>query len=126
VSWGGGGGVHRRVSWGGVHRRVSWGVGGGGGGHERVSCCCTCFVQRFGLNAGEMNLALETYQNEGKLLDSPTSTLKNEGFYRKHTVSPSSVCSGLGVLQSLYLPSLNRCLCVVMLKILRERSSNQQ
>lgn len=33
-----------------------------------------------------MTLALETYQNEGKHLSSPSQTLKNEGFYRKHTV----------------------------------------
>lgn len=33
-----------------------------------------------------MNVALETYQNEGKHLNSDMQTLKSEGFYRKHTV----------------------------------------
>ena len=43
--------------------------------------------QQFSLDAEVMNLALETYQNEGKQLNNPTQTLKSEGFYRKHTVS---------------------------------------
>ena len=34
-----------------------------------------------------MNLALETYQSEGKHLAVPTESLKNENFFRKHTVS---------------------------------------
>ena len=33
-----------------------------------------------------MNLALETYNNDGKLLTNPNTQLKNEGFYRRHTV----------------------------------------
>ena len=33
-----------------------------------------------------MNLALETYQNEGKHLAQPNQLLKNEGFFRKHSV----------------------------------------
>lgn len=37
-----------------------------------------------------MNIALETYQNEGKQLTSVGQTLKSEGFYRKHTVSAVS------------------------------------
>ena len=44
------------------------------------------FSQHLGLDAHIMNIALETYQNEGKHLNSDTLTLKSEGFYRKHTV----------------------------------------
>ena len=39
------------------------------------------------LSVSTMNLALETYQNEGKHLAVSTNLLKNENFYRKHTVS---------------------------------------
>jgi len=33
-----------------------------------------------------MRVALETYQSEGRHLADPQQLLKNEGFYRKHTV----------------------------------------
>ena len=42
--------------------------------------------QRYGLSEATMNLALETYNNDGKHLTNPNSLLKNEGFYRRHTV----------------------------------------
>ena len=45
--------------------------------------------QYFSLDSSTMTLALETYQYEGKPLTNLTQTLKNEGFYRKHTVSSS-------------------------------------
>ncbi len=34
-----------------------------------------------------MVVAVETYHNDGKPLLDDKQTLKNEGFYRKHTVS---------------------------------------
>ena len=33
-----------------------------------------------------MNLAIETYQNEGRHLSVDTAQLKNENFFKKHTV----------------------------------------
>ena len=33
-----------------------------------------------------MNIALENYQSEGRLLTVAQHTLKSENFYRKHTV----------------------------------------
>ena len=43
--------------------------------------------QKFSLPVETMNLALETYQNEGRHLAMPTNLLKNENFFRKHSVS---------------------------------------
>ena len=43
-------------------------------------------IQRCGLNESAMNLALETYNNDGKHLTNPNILLKNEGFFRRHTV----------------------------------------
>ena len=55
-------------------------------------CDDECFLlslpQRYGLNESAMNLALETYNNDGKHLTNPNILLKNEGFYRRHTVHP--------------------------------------
>ena len=39
-----------------------------------------------------MRVALETYQSEGRHLAEPQQLLKNEGFYRKHTVQRVCVC----------------------------------
>ena len=44
-------------------------------------------LQNFGLVSSVMRLALEIYQNEEKPLCNLEHTLKNEGLYRKHTVS---------------------------------------
>ena len=48
---------------------------------------CVCLsVQKLHLDPEVMNLAIETYQSEGRHLPQPQQFLKNEGFYRKHTV----------------------------------------
>ena len=44
--------------------------------------------QRYGLNEATMNLALETFNNEGKHLADPNNLLRKEGLYRRHTVFP--------------------------------------
>ena len=55
-----------------------------------------------------MNLALETHQNEGKHLAVPTNLLKNENFFRKHTVSDD-----LYVTEQAY-----KLFCVLLLNIM--------
>ena len=50
-------------------------------------CMYVYFFQHFELDSSIMNIALETYQSEGKQLTSVGQTLKSEGFFRKHTVS---------------------------------------
>lgn len=72
--------------------------------------------QEFDLDTSVMRLALETYQNEGKPLCNLEQTLKNEGFYRKHTVCwlESVLCVVIT------LCCCCRCLCAVMLRTLRE------
>jgi hypothetical protein len=43
--------------------------------------------QRFGLDKAIMNITLELFNNERKLLSNDDSNLRSEKFYRKHTVS---------------------------------------
>ena len=47
----------------------------------------TAISEKFGLSLPTMRVALETYQNEGKLLSVDSNLLKAESFFRKHTVS---------------------------------------
>ena len=74
--------------------RERWGMEEGEGGREFKSCIFHSLPQRYGLNESTMNLALETYNNDGKHLTNPNAFLKNEGFYRRHTVSTCSCVCG--------------------------------
>jgi ubiquitin carboxyl-terminal hydrolase 47 len=58
----------------------------GGEVNSLTNISCFSLSQRYDLSESTMNLALETYNNDGKHLTNPNILLKNEGFYRRHTV----------------------------------------
>ena len=60
-------------------------------GVQRLSSFSLPSFQKFSLPVETMNLALETYQNEGRHLAMPTNLLKNENFFRKHSVSEQTL-----------------------------------
>ena len=68
------------------------------GGAPAITCTHT---QHLHLSVEHMRVALETYNNEGRLLSNSTNVLRSEGFYRKHTVRR--------------LPSLHMCIQVPLL-----------
>lgn len=78
----------------------------------------TVSIQKFSLPMETMVIAMETYHNDGKPLLDDQQTLKNEGFYRKHTVSDYIATLGGCVTMMLN----DRCLCVVMRRTIRDRS----
>ena len=108
----------------------------------------TAISEKCGLPLPTMRVALETYQNEGKLLSVNSNLLKTESFRRKHTVSfpiyyppfnlPTSPSLSLAPSLS-FSPSSphstslssspsssHRCLYVVMRTTIRSHTGNQR